>query len=455
MAISKRWSEILFREVSITPLIAFRIIIGSLFLFSTLRFVSNGWVKQLYIDPPFHFSYLGFDWVHPFPGNWMYLPFILMVLASLGIIFGAFYRVSASLFFLAFTYVELLDKSYYLNHYYFVSLVAFILIWLPAHANFSIDAKRNPAIQRNTIPNWPIFLLRFQLGIVYCFAGIAKINADWLLEAQPLCLWLQAFRDLPLVGDLLATSWVAFVFSWFSCFYDLTIPFFLSSNKTRNIAYFFVIIFHILTWLLFPIGVFPWVMIFSTLIYFPASFHDRWLNTLKKVFRWTDKISATSISTSRIVTGFISLFLIVQLLLPFRYLLYPENLFWHEEGFRFSWRVMLMEKKGYATFYVEDRNTRKSIEITNADYLSPQQIDQMSRQPDMILQFAHFLGKKYRDTTLHFGSKSVHLSRPRVTADVYVTLNGRPNQHFVSRETDLMQEEYNLKHRKWILPLKN
>ena len=455
MGIRKRWSDRLFREVSITPLIAFRIVIGSLFLFSTLRFISNGWVKQLYIDPPFHFPYLGFDWVRTLPGNWMYLPFIVMVLASFGIILGAFYRVSAALFFLAFTYVELLDKSYYLNHYYFVSLVAFILIWLPAHANFSMDAKRNPSIQRSTIPNWPVLLLRFQLGIVYCFAGIAKINSDWLLEAQPLRLWLQAFRDLPLVGDLLATSWVAFVFSWFSCFYDLTIPFFLSSNRTRNIAYIFVVVFHILTWLLFPIGVFPWVMIFSTLIFFPASFHNRWINALKKAFGWNDQISTASISTSRVVTGLISFFLIVQLILPFRYLLYPENLFWHEEGFRFSWRVMLMEKKGYATFYVEDRNTRKSIEITNSDYLTPQQIDQMSRQPDMILQFAHFLGKKYSDTTLHFGSKSVHLSRPRVTADVYVTLNGRPNQHFVSRETDLMQEEYNLKHRKWILPLEN
>lgn len=455
MEIRKRWSELLFREVSITPLIAFRIVIGSLFLFSTLRFISNGWVKQLYIDPPFHFSYLGFDWVHILPGNWMYLPFILMVLASLGIIFGAFYRISATLFFFAFTYVELLDKSYYLNHYYFVSLVAFILIWLPANAQFSVDAKRKPAIQRDTIPNWPIFLLRFQLGIVYCFAGIAKINSDWLLEAQPLRMWLQAFRDLPLVGDLLATSWVAFVFSWFGCFYDLTIPFFLSSSKTRNIAYIFVIVFHILTWLLFPIGVFPWVMIFSTLIFFPASFHERWLNPLKRTFRWTSNPLTGNNPRSRILIFCISFFVIVQLIIPFRYLLYPENLFWHEEGFRFSWRVMLMEKKGYATFYVEDRNTRKSIEITNSDYLSPQQIDQMSRQPDMILQFAHFLGGKYRDTTLRFGSKSVHLSHPRVSADVYVTLNGRPNQHFVSRETDLMQEEYNLKHRKWILPLEN
>jgi uncharacterized protein YhhL (DUF1145 family) len=453
MAIRKRLSDFLFRGVSITPLIAFRIVIGLLFLFSTLRFVANGWVKLLYIDPPFHFTYLGFEWIHPLPGNWMYLPFAVMILGCLGIIFGAFYRLSSTLFFLAFTYVELLDKSYYLNHYYFVSIVAFLLICVPANAQFSVDAKRNPSIQRNTIPQWPIFLLRFQLGIVYCFAGLAKVNADWLLEAQPLRMWLQAFRDLPLVGDLLATSWVAFVFSWFSCIYDLTIPFFLSSAKTRNIAYIFVVLFHILTWLLFPIGVFPWVMIFSTLIFFPASFHDRWLNILKKGFRWKNTGSVIPVSRSKTVIACLSFFLIIQLLLPFRYLLYPENLFWHEEGFRFSWRVMLMEKKGYATFYVEDRNTRKSIEITNSEYLSPQQIDQMSRQPDMILQFAHFLGKKYNDTILHFGSKSVHLSRPRVSADVYVTLNGRPSQQFVSRETDLMQEEYNLKHRTWILPL--
>lgn len=453
MEIRKRWSDLLFREVSASPLVAFRIVIGTLFLFSTVRFLSNGWVKQLYIDPPFHFSYLGFDWVHPLPGNWMYVPFFLMAVASLGIIFGAFYRLSAALFFVAFTYVELLDKSYYLNHYYFVSLVSFILIWLPAQVQLSVDAKRNPSIRRKTIPYWPIFLLRFQLGIVYVFAGIAKIHPDWLLEAQPLRLWLQAFRDLPLVGNLLASSWVAFVFSWFACFYDLTIPFFLSNNRTRNIAYFFVIAFHILTWLLFPIGVFPWVMIFSTLIFFPAGFHDRWLNPLKSVFRWKDHTSLSPIARPRVLVITLSAFLLIQLLLPFRYLLYPENLFWHEEGFRFSWRVMLMEKKGYATFYVEDRNTHQSIEINNSEYLTPQQIDQMSRQPDMILQFAHFLGKKYQDTLLHFGSKTVHLSRPKVGADVYVTLNGRPNQQFVSRKTDLMQEEYNLKHRTWILPL--
>jgi hypothetical protein len=71
-------------------------------LFGALRVLLKGWVETLYIQPDFHFTYLGFDWVKPLPGDWMYIPFILMVLGSLGILLGFFYRYSASLFFLCF-----------------------------------------------------------------------------------------------------------------------------------------------------------------------------------------------------------------------------------------------------------------------------------------------------------------------------------------------------------------
>jgi len=449
----KKLNIIFNRGVSIAPLVAFRIIFGCLILFSSIRFIANGWVDQLYIQPKFYFTYLGFDWVHPLTGNWMYLPFALMIVGSVGIILGFFYRFSTVLFFLAFTYVELLDKSNYLNHYYFVSLVSFIMIWLPANADLSFDSKIHPDIQRKTIPQWPIILLKLQLALVYFFAGIAKIHPDWLLDAQPLRMWLQAFRDTPYVGDLLATTWVAYVFSWFGCIYDLSIPFFLSWKRTVYIAYFFVIVFHIVTWILFPIGVFPWVMICSTLIFFPTSFHEKLLTKIKSLFKWETRQISESHPVKRSTTTLIVIFFAIQLMLPFRYILYPGNLFWNEEGYRFSWRVMLMEKKGYATFYIEDPVSKGSIEIENYDYLTPQQIDQMSRQPDMILQFAHHLGKKFEDTLLVFGEHKVHLQNPRVTAEVYVTLNGRPHQLLVGRETDLMKEKYNLKHRTWVRDL--
>lgn len=446
-------NAMLFRQVNIAPLVVFRLVFGALLFFGTLRFISKGWVAELYIDPPFHFTYLGFDWVKPLPGEWMYLPFILMILASVGIILGAFYRLSTTLFFVAFTYVELLDKTNYLNHYYFVSLMVFLMIFLPAHHLFSVDAYRKPDLQTTKAAWWQIFILRFQLGVVYFFAGLAKLEPDWLFHAQPLKTWLQAYRDLPLVGNLMATAWVAFFFSWFGCIYDLTIPFFLSVRKTRPYAYFFVIVFHVVTWLLFPIGVFPWVMIFSTLIFFSDDFHQRILDWCSKRLNvsWSPRIEKLP-KKSRSIAVFLSIYIFIQLLLPFRYLLYQTDVFWTEEGFRFSWRVMLMHKEGNATFYVKDRTNGREMEIQNCMYLTPNQIDQMSTQPDFILQYAHFLQTEFKDTTLTFGEKQYHLKNPSVHADVFVSLNGRISQQFVDKKLDLTKISYNFAARTWIEP---
>lgn len=441
-----------YEQVSNAPLVVFRIIFGALMLFGALRVLLKGWVETLYIQPGFHFTYLGFDWVKPLPGDLMYIPFILMVLGSLGILLGFFYRYSASLFFLCFTYVELIDKTYYLNHYYFVSLVAFWMIFLPANRRFSLDILRKPEISTRTTRKASISIIQFQLGIVYFFAGIAKLESDWLLNAQPLHIWLQGHRDLPLVGQFFAQKWTAFAFSWFGCIYDLTIPFFLLQRKTRPFAYVFVVGFHLITWLLFPIGVFPWVMIFSTLIFFSASFHEKNLGFLEqKLPRWSQNPQTNQVKKIPffVKTGLI-VYILVQLLLPFRYVLYPTSVFWTEEGFRFSWRVMLMHKEGTAIFYVRDRKTGGEIEINNQQFLTDSQIDQMATQPDFIVQFAHHLQDVYSDTTLVYGQQKVHLTNPSVHAAVFVSLNGRESRKFVDKKHDLTQIEYNLAPRTWI-----
>lgn len=439
-------------QVSNAPLVIFRIIFGALMLFGALRVLSKGWVETLYIQPDFHFTYLGFDWVHPLPGNWMYLPFILMIFGSLGMILGLFYRASASLFFLCFTYVELIDKTYYLNHYYFVSLVAFWMIFLPANRRFSLDVLRNPALSTRTTRKATIAIIQFQLGIVYFFAGIAKLESDWLWNAQPLHIWLQGHRDLPVVGSFFAQKWTAFAFSWFGCIYDLTIPFFLLQGKTRPFAYVFVVGFHLITWWLFPIGVFPWVMIFSTLIFFSGAFHEKILGWMeRKLPRWSQDPRENSIQrTHPIFQCLIGMYLVAQLLLPFRYILYPTSVFWTEEGFRFSWRVMLMHKEGTAVFYVKDRKTGGEIEINNQQFLTDAQIDQMATQPDFILQFAHHLRAIYSDTTLVYGQHQVRLTNPAVHASVFVSLNGRESRKFVDKKHDLTQIEYSLAPRTWI-----
>lgn len=432
-------------EKSNAPLIVFRILFGLMMCASTIRFMMMGWVHDFYIMPKMFFPFEGFYWLSPLSQNGMYVVFALMIVSSLGIMLGWYYRFSASIFFLSFTYVELLDKSNYLNHYYFVSLMAFLMIFLPANRRFSLDVFFNKIGYTNKTSNIVLWVPKAQLAIVYIFAGIAKLNADWLLHALPLKIWLPAQMHLPIIGDMLRYEWVAYVFSWFGAVYDLFIVFFLLNDKTRGYAYAFVILFHVLTRILFPIGMFPYIMIVSTLLFFSTDFHENILRKLSTMFK-RKPIPTINISskhnTNRAFYFFIALFFFLQILIPFRYLCYPGNLFWTEQGYRFSWRVMLMEKAGYATFYVEDSDTDKRLEVNNRDFLTTNQEKMMSTQSDMIVQYAHFLSDYYRQNGIN---------EPRVYADVYVNLNGRGTRRYIDPLVDLSKEKNTWRAKTWIL----
>ncbi|MBI3134393.1 MAG: HTTM domain-containing protein [Bacteroidetes bacterium] len=442
------------REVPAASLAVYRIFFGGLMLFSTVRFWLNGWVRDFYIEPEFHFSYLGFDWI-PYPNaGVLYFMFAILVLACLGIIFGFFYRTAALTFLVLFTYVELLDKTTYLNHYYFVSLVALLMVFVPANRYFSLDVYFGFAPAQKTVPNWSIALLKFQMGIVYVFAGIAKLESDWLLDAQPLKFWLHTAHHWPLFGDLLKQDWIAYFFSWFGCIYDLFIVFFLLNARTRNVAYFFVIVFHFTTWMLFPIGVFPWVMMVGTTIFLSVQFHERILKLLGTLFkRSRQPVPATYFvrpNFRKQVNWMFGIFIAFQVLVPFRYLLYPGNLFWTEQGFRFSWRVMLMEKSGYAEFYLVDPQTKTEWNVPTKKHLTRLQEKMMCTQPDMILQYAHYLQTVYSDTTLYLGDKTFTFNDPEVHAEIYVTLNGRPSQLYVAKKHNLAAIPNDLSNRYWL-----
>ena len=262
------WLRNAYQPTSILPLVGFRILFGLLMLVSTLRFMLKGWVAELYLEPVFHFTYYGFGWVRPLPGQWLYAVLIIIAFCCVFVMLGFFYRASITLFFLLFTYVELLDKAYYLNHYYFISVLSFLLIFLPLNRYFSLDVLRQPAIKRDNVPKWTIWVIRLQVALVYLFAGIAKLKPDWLFHALPLKIWLAGHTSFPLIGFLFDYEWFAYLMSWSGAIFDLTIPFWLLWHRTRPIAYLTVIVFHLLTGALFPIGMFPWIMIASTTIFF-------------------------------------------------------------------------------------------------------------------------------------------------------------------------------------------
>ena len=132
----KHFSE---NTVNIAPLITFRIVFGLMMFASTLRFILKGWINDFYVTPKYYFTYYGFDWVRPLDEKSMYILFGILLVSSFLITLGFLYRASIVLFFLTFTYIELIDKTNYLNHYYFISLMSFILIFLPLQRNFSFD----------------------------------------------------------------------------------------------------------------------------------------------------------------------------------------------------------------------------------------------------------------------------------------------------------------------------
>lgn len=447
MEIKNKLEKFLFKEVRPEPIAFFRVIFGLLMTFSTVRFISKGWVNEFFIQPKYYFKYPFFHWVHN-PGEYgVYLLFGTLLLSSIFVTIGYKYRISIVVFLLSFLYIELIDITYYLNHYYFISLVAFLLVFIPANACFSVDALRKG--ERESIPNWTILIIKYLVALVYIFAGLAKFNYDWMVNAMPLAIWLPANSQLPILGEFLKWKQTAYLFSWFGAFYDTTIVFFLIYPKTRKIAYFFVIVFHLATALLFNIGVFPYVMIALTTIYFDKSFQINSINKLKKFFKYKVNKKTTHSYRPALKTFTITailIFTLVQVAIPLRFLLYKGNLFWKEEGYRFSWRVMLMEKAGATYFTVLDNNTGKRYEVVNSDYLTKNQEIQMSTQPDLILQFVKFIQEDFASK----GMKNI-----AIYSDSFVKLNGNYSKRFIDEKVDLTKLDYYDDLSKWITPYNN
>ena len=432
MMVIKKITTYLLKETSILPLAIFRMAFGFLMCFSMIRFMFNGWIEKCYTNPEFHFTYQFFNWVEPFNENQMYFIVTICALSALLIALGFLYKTASILFFISFTYLELIEKSWYLNHYYFVSLIAFLLILVPANKNYSLDSKLFKKLKLNVVPYWTILIFKLQLCVVYLFGGIAKLKTDWLLNAQPLKIWLKAKTDTPIIGWLLEYDAAPYLFSWSGMLYDLTIPFLLFIKKTRPIAYIFVVIFHVLTSVLFNIGMFPWLMIFGSLIFITHQEWNKILTFLGKKNNLIEEknIKKNSYKTHNITLVFLTVFFAFQFLFPLRYHLLTDHVLWTENGFRFSWHVMIMEKIGATEFTIIDKKTNKRWIEYPKNHLSSLQEQQMSFQPDMIWQYAQFLKEKYA---------KISIDDVAIFVDAKVSLNGRISQKFINPKKDLTE----------------
>jgi len=440
---SASWSQRLWEPCDVASVAFFRVAFAGIMLWHVYFYCRYDLIERFFVASPHHLSYFGFEWVKPLDGSGMRMVYYLMGLAAVGLGLGLFYRFCCVLFFLTFTYTFLAEAALYQNHYYLISLLAFLLILIPAHRSFSLDAVIFPARASKFVPNWCRWLLMFQIAVPHVYGGFAKLNSDWL-HAMPVGMWVANEGHLPIIGPYLTERWAHWVISYAGLLLDLSLVPLLLWRRTRLLAYFAAVVFHLLNSVLFSIDVFPWFMILATLIFFPAHWPRRFLRRLKPPVPAYQGTARRSLSlTQRVGAGVVAMFVLWQMVFPFRHVLYPGNPGWTEEGRLFAWRMMLCRKDTFIRFYATDGVTKKTYEVPIARLFNLRQLIEIAISPDQIVAITPFLAERART-----GLREVEIRAVAITS-----LNGRKPQLMIDPNFDLTTVDRRLGHQPWIVPL--
>lgn len=427
----------LFRNIDNAPLIVFRIFFGFLIALESIGSIATGWVRKVFVEPEIHFQHIGFEWLEPLDGNGMYYYYALMGIFGLLVMIGYKYRWSLLAFTLMWTGVYLMQKEAYNNHYYLLILVCLIMLFLPAHRYFSMDAKQNPKIQSLSMPVWCSWVMIAQMAIVYFFATVAKFYPDWLDGTFTKNLFIGR-SHYPIVGELFTQDWFPIFIAYMGIAFDgLVIPMLLW-KRTRNLALIASFVFHLFNSIVLQIGIFPYFALsFAVFFYEPE--------TIRKIFLRKKPVyipEGNSYENRAFLRYFFVPFFIVQILLPIRHHFIKGDVFWTEEGHKMSWRMMLRARTGITSFIVEDKSTGERFNYPTYKKLKNKQIRLVGCYPDAIWQMAQHIKKEYaqqgRDVAVYVDSK--------------VSINQHPYKKFIDPDIDLASVKWDFfQHSDWII----
>ena len=429
----------LFKQIDNSPLLIFRIFFGILVSLECYGAIATGWVKKNLIDPEFTFNFIGLDWLQPLPGIGMYLYFIVMGTLGIFIALGYRYRFSAGAFALLWTAVYLMQKTAYNNHYYLLILIALIMAFMPANRDYSLDARRNPSIRTNHMSAYLKWAIVLQLFIVYTYASVAKLYGDWL-DFSIIEILFKNKKSYPIIGGLLQEPLVHRVVGISGILFDLLIVPALLWKPTRKWAFVASLFFHLFNSIVFQIGIFPYLALAFTVFFFEPE-------TIRKLFFKKKEPYLENVLTvppqRELVLGILSLYFLIQLVLPIRHYFIEDDVLWTEEGHRMSWRMMLRSRTGITTFKIVNHTNGNSYLVNLDDYLSRGQKSKIKSYPDFMWQFAQRLKREYNE-------KGEDIS---VFVNSRVSINGKPYQEFIDPKIDLGNVSWNyFGHNDWILP---
>lgn len=440
-ALLRDWRERLSARVSGQSLAMFRILFGALVFVDFLRFIWHDRLWRYWIAPDFHFPYAGFSWVGPPSEAGVQLAWTALGIAALLVTLGLFYRVAIVVMTVLFAWFFLMDAAEYLNHFYLVLLYAILLCFLPANRIWSLDALIFPRDDGDrTVPHAAVFVLRIQTEIVLIYAGLVKLTPDWL-AGEPLGLWMRERVQGMWLEPVMQLDWLIILACWtVIALHVLGAPL-LMWRRTRLPVFLVYCLFHIGNAWSFNIGIFPWLTIAASTIFFDPDWPSRLLGRQAvDVPRPTPPCRPLPL----IAVIAIALWVVVQIALPVRGVLFDSEIRWSGDGHRYSWRMRIFDRYAEGHFIVTDRGSGRQWLVDPYDYLTERQAGTMLTRADMIHGFAAHIAGLWR-------AEGRDVS---VQAHICKSLNGRPAQYFIDPQTDLTVVRVNrFSADPWVLPL--
>lgn len=417
-----------------SAIIVFRILFGFLVACESFGAILTGWVKNVFIETQFTFTFIGFEWLQPLSGYGMYYYFVMMGLTGIGIMLGFKYRINIIAFTILWSSVYFMQKTSYNNHYYLLVLISFLMIFIPANQEKSLDSKFGLIKTKNTVPKWIPLLFIVMISIVYFYAAIAKFYPDWLNGTFTRNL-LQGTNTTPFFSNLFSKKWFYLFIAYAGIAFDLLIIPLLLFKRTRNLALIAASFFHIFNSITLKIGIFPYFALsFALFFYDPKK--------IRKIFFREEIIIEDSYNYygKSLVNFLIIPFLIIQLILPLRHHFIKGDVLWTEEGHRLSWRMMLRERSGYIVIKVKDNNTQEEKVYNYHKDLSAKQAYHLATKPDFIWQYCQKIKKEYSEKNI-----SIYINCKN-------SINRKSYQTLIDPKYDMAKAEWNLiKHNEWIL----
>jgi len=397
------------------------------------------------------FVYQLFEWVKYSPDQAELLAFCWFV-SGLAFAAGFMFRVTAPICTLLTIYQFLISPEAYLNHEYMAVIFLLLMSVGPSHHRLSIDRLiwRFPGFA----PRYHLLTLRIQTEIILVYAGLVKINADWL-QLQPLSNWLIDLQDLFFLGSLWNQQWAVAVGAYGIILLHVFGAPLLFFRRTRLWIFLLYIPFHLTNAMIFLIDIFPWMTIAATTLFFEPDWPGRVLAAVSARIRQVRDWSYHAIEQTAVMhqpgrldlmlLSFYTLWLFMQIVIPTRPMLYPGPVAWTGEGHRFSWRMML-DRKTCPTmlFVITDQNSQVFFVVNPKTLMFTPKVERICREPDHILRLAHQIRERHIE--------DFHLpENTRIYAVIMKSVNYRAASLYADPTVDLGQEKLSFKHYSWIL----